>query len=42
LDAARAALAADLDTPGALATLDAAATAGQSVADGAAFLGVVL
>jgi L-cysteine:1D-myo-inositol 2-amino-2-deoxy-alpha-D-glucopyranoside ligase len=39
---ARAALAEDLDTPGALAALDAAATAGQSVAEGAALMGVVL
>jgi len=42
LDAARAALAEDLDTPGALAALDAEATAGRSVGDGAAFLGTLL
>jgi hypothetical protein len=42
LEAARAALAEDLDTPGALAVLDAEATAGRSVAAGAALLGVVL
>jgi hypothetical protein len=42
LAAARAALAEDLDTPGALAALDAEASAGGSVADGAALLGVVL
>jgi L-cysteine:1D-myo-inositol 2-amino-2-deoxy-alpha-D-glucopyranoside ligase len=42
LDAVRAALAEDLDTPGALAALDAAATAGQSVAEGAALMGIAL
>jgi L-cysteine:1D-myo-inositol 2-amino-2-deoxy-alpha-D-glucopyranoside ligase len=42
LAAARAALASDLDTPGALAALDAEATAGGSVADGAALLGIEL
>jgi hypothetical protein len=42
LDAARAALADDMDTPGALAALDAEASAGQSVADGAALLGIEL
>jgi hypothetical protein len=31
-----------LDTPGALAALDAEATAGRSVADGAALLGIEL
>jgi L-cysteine:1D-myo-inositol 2-amino-2-deoxy-alpha-D-glucopyranoside ligase len=41
LDAVRAARADDLDTPGALAALDAAATSGQSVAEGAALLGVL-
>ncbi|HWD55148.1 MAG TPA: cysteine--tRNA ligase [Acidimicrobiales bacterium] len=42
LKATRAALAEDLDTPGALAALDAEATAGRSVADGAALLGIEL
>jgi L-cysteine:1D-myo-inositol 2-amino-2-deoxy-alpha-D-glucopyranoside ligase len=42
LDAVRAALADDLDTPGALLALDAAATAGRSVAEGAALLGIVV
>ena len=42
LDGARAALAEDLHTPGALAALDAEASAGRSVADGAALLGVQL
>jgi L-cysteine:1D-myo-inositol 2-amino-2-deoxy-alpha-D-glucopyranoside ligase len=38
----RGALDADLDTPGALAALDAAARSGQSVASGAELLGVQL
>jgi L-cysteine:1D-myo-inositol 2-amino-2-deoxy-alpha-D-glucopyranoside ligase len=42
LAAARAALASDLDTPGALAALDAEASAGRSVADGASLLGIQL
>ncbi len=42
LDAVRARLDEDLDTPGALAALDAAARAGQPVAAGAALLGVEL
>jgi L-cysteine:1D-myo-inositol 2-amino-2-deoxy-alpha-D-glucopyranoside ligase len=42
LDAAREALAEDLDTPGAMAVLDAEASAGRSVADGAALLGIQL
>jgi L-cysteine:1D-myo-inositol 2-amino-2-deoxy-alpha-D-glucopyranoside ligase len=42
LAAVRAALASDLDTPGALAALDAEASAGRSVADGAALLGIQL
>jgi L-cysteine:1D-myo-inositol 2-amino-2-deoxy-alpha-D-glucopyranoside ligase len=42
LAAARAALASDLDTPGALDALDAEASAGRSVADGAALLGIQL
>ena len=42
LDAVRVALAEDLDTPGALAALDAAATAGQSVTEGAALMGIAL
>jgi L-cysteine:1D-myo-inositol 2-amino-2-deoxy-alpha-D-glucopyranoside ligase len=42
LEAAREALADDLDTPGALAALDHAASSGWSVADGAALLGVNL
>ncbi|HEX3332778.1 MAG TPA: cysteine--tRNA ligase, partial [Acidimicrobiales bacterium] len=42
LDAVRAALVEDLDTPRALAALDAEATAGRPVADGAALLGIVL
>jgi len=42
LSAVRAALDADLDTPGALDALDEEAKAGRSVADGAALLGVVL
>jgi L-cysteine:1D-myo-inositol 2-amino-2-deoxy-alpha-D-glucopyranoside ligase len=42
LDAAREALADDLDTPGALAALDHAASSGRSVAEGAALLGIVL
>ncbi len=42
LDAVRAALDNDLDTPGALAALDRASAMGQSVADGAALLGVLL
>jgi hypothetical protein len=39
---ARAALADDLDTPGALMVLDAEASAGRSVADGARLLGIEL
>jgi L-cysteine:1D-myo-inositol 2-amino-2-deoxy-alpha-D-glucopyranoside ligase len=42
LAAARAALSEDLDTPGALAALDAEASAGRSVAAGAALLGIQL
>jgi L-cysteine:1D-myo-inositol 2-amino-2-deoxy-alpha-D-glucopyranoside ligase len=42
LAAVRAALDDDLDTPAALRALDDEATAGRSVADGAALLGVVL
>ena len=42
LNAVRAALAEDLDTPGALAALDAEASAGRSVAAGAALVGVLL
>jgi L-cysteine:1D-myo-inositol 2-amino-2-deoxy-alpha-D-glucopyranoside ligase len=42
LDAARAALAEDLDTPGALVVLDTEASAGRSVADGATLLGIAL
>ena len=42
LDQVRAAVDDDLDTPAALAAMDAAATAGRSVADAAALLGVTL
>jgi L-cysteine:1D-myo-inositol 2-amino-2-deoxy-alpha-D-glucopyranoside ligase len=42
LAAARVALAEDLDTPGALRALDAEASAGRSVADGARLLGIEL
>jgi L-cysteine:1D-myo-inositol 2-amino-2-deoxy-alpha-D-glucopyranoside ligase len=42
LDAVRAALDDDLDTPSAVAALDAAAAAGQGVSAGAALLGVVV
>jgi L-cysteine:1D-myo-inositol 2-amino-2-deoxy-alpha-D-glucopyranoside ligase len=42
LDAARAALGEDLDTPGALAALDEEASAGRSVAAGAALMGIAL
>jgi L-cysteine:1D-myo-inositol 2-amino-2-deoxy-alpha-D-glucopyranoside ligase len=42
LEEVRAALDADLDTPGALAALDAAASSGASVSAGAALLGVSL
>jgi L-cysteine:1D-myo-inositol 2-amino-2-deoxy-alpha-D-glucopyranoside ligase len=42
LAALRAALADDLDTPGALRALDAEASAGRSVADGARLLGIEL
>jgi L-cysteine:1D-myo-inositol 2-amino-2-deoxy-alpha-D-glucopyranoside ligase len=42
LAAARAALAEDLDTPGALRALDAEASAGKSVVDGARLLGIEL
>jgi len=40
LDDARAALDDDLDTPGALAAIDAAAAAGHGIGDAAALLGV--
>ena len=42
LDAARAALDEDLDTPGAVAAVDAAASAGEGVSAAAALLGVVI
>jgi len=42
LAAARAALADDLDTPGALRALDAQASAGRSVVHGARLLGIEL
>jgi L-cysteine:1D-myo-inositol 2-amino-2-deoxy-alpha-D-glucopyranoside ligase len=42
LEAVRAALADDLDTPGALVALDTAAAAGKSVVDGARLLGIEL
>ena len=42
LDAVRAALDEDLDTPAAIAAIDAAAAAGRDVSAAAAFLGVVL
>jgi L-cysteine:1D-myo-inositol 2-amino-2-deoxy-alpha-D-glucopyranoside ligase len=42
LDAVRAALAEDLDTPAALAALDEEASAGRSLVDGAALLGIAL
>jgi L-cysteine:1D-myo-inositol 2-amino-2-deoxy-alpha-D-glucopyranoside ligase len=42
LEAVRAALDEDLDTPGAVAAIDAAAAAGQGVATAAALLGVTL
>jgi len=41
LDEVRAALDADLDTPGAVAAIDAAAAAGRGVSEAAALLGVV-
>jgi L-cysteine:1D-myo-inositol 2-amino-2-deoxy-alpha-D-glucopyranoside ligase len=42
LEAVRAHLDQDLDTPGALAALDAAARSGASVVEGATLLGVTL
>ena len=42
LDEVRAALDDDLDTPGAVAAIDAAVDRGESVADAAALLGVFL